>query len=291
MSIDSLVQQGDFEGALAILRDQTQGSQPNPEHLLTIFRLEVRLGRFEAAEAAMRRLIQSQPAAAEPMGALLRTARAEASATARLVDPAVAGKRAALGAPPPHGMLYVKAAVLHAQKDYAGAAAALAEARPQTPAASGTLTWVSGKTARFVDLTDSDDLTGPILPCYEGDTVLDLPYSQLQSVSFLDPRTNFDVMWMPADIVPAAGQPLRLRVPAFYPGSGRADPMVRSGQMTTWVRDHGYAQGLGQRDFKVVMEGGGVSMVGILQIRRIDFDVKAAPQPDKPKGFWQKLFG
>jgi hypothetical protein len=61
--------------------------------------------------------------------------------------------------------------------------------------------------------------------------------------------------------------------------------------MTTWVRDHGYAQGLGQRDFKVVMEGGGVSMVGILQIRRIDFDVKAAPQPDKPKGFWQKLFG
>lgn len=32
-------------------------------------------------------------------------------------------------------------------------------------------------------------------------------------------------------------------------------------------------------------------MVGILQIRRIDFDVQAAPQPDKPKSFWQKLFG
>jgi protein involved in temperature-dependent protein secretion len=292
MTVDELINQGDLEGALALLREQTAGPQPNPEHLLTAFRVEVRLQRFEGAEGWMRRLIESQPAAAQAMGALLRTARAEAKAAARLVDPAVAGKRAALGAPPPHGLVFVKAAVLHAQKDYAGAAAALAEAKGSTPAVAGTLTWIDGRKARFVDLTDSDDLTGPILPGYEGDTVLDLPYSQLRSVSFLDPRTNFDLMWIPAEVVPAAGQPLRVRVPAFYPGSGKAAiPEVRSGQMTTWERAHGYAQGFGQRDFKVSMQDGGVSMVGIWQILRIDFDGQAAAQPEKPKGFWKKLFG
>ena len=57
-------------------------------------------------------------------------------------------------------MVYVKAAVLHAQKDYAGAAAALAEAKPITPATAGTLTWNNGRTARFLDLTDSERSDG-----------------------------------------------------------------------------------------------------------------------------------
>jgi protein involved in temperature-dependent protein secretion len=225
------------------------------------------------------------------MGALARNARAEAAATARLSDPAAAGKRAALGAPPPHALTYVKAAVLHAQKDYAGAAAALKEAKAQTPAAAGTLTWTNGRTARFLDLTDSDDLTGPNLPCYDGDTVLDLPYSQLRSVTFLEGRTSFDFMWIPAEIVSAAGKTFMLRVPAYYVGTGRAEmPMVRTGQMTTWEHEHGYAQGLGQRDFKASMQDGGASIMGILQLRRIDFDAQAGAEAEKPKGFWKRLF-
>ena len=296
MSIENLVQQGDFEGALALLTQENAVARPDPGQLLMAFNLEVRLQRFEAAEASMRRLIQLTPDLAEPMEALSRTARAEAVATARLVDPAVAGRRAALGTPPPHGLVYVKAAVLHAQKDYAGAAAALEEAKAQTPAATGTMTWKNGRTARFLDLTDTDELTGPILPCYSGDTVLDLPYSQLRSVNFLEGRMSFDVMWMPAEIVTTTGKSLTLRVPAFYVGTGKAEmPQARTGQMTLWERSHGYAQGIGQRDFKVSTEGGGMSMVGILQIRRIDFDVKPGAategEPEKPKGFWKRIFG
>lgn len=106
-------------------------------------------------------------------------------------------------------MVYVKAAVLHAQKDHAGAAAALAEARPLTPAVAGTMTWSNKRKARFLDLTDSDDLTGPMLPCYDRETVLELPYSELRSIQLLFGSTSFDAMWIPADVVTVEGKALR----------------------------------------------------------------------------------
>ncbi len=192
-------------------------------------------------------------------------------------------------------MAYVKAAVHHAQRDYAGAAAAIAEGKAHTPPASGSLTWVNGRTARITDLTDSDDLTGPNLPFYDGGTLLDVPYSQLRSVTFLDPKTSLDVMWLPAEVVAANGKGYMLKVPSYYVGTGRAQMGgVRTGQETMWDREHGYAQGLGQRDFKATMaEGGGVSMVGILQLRKIELDVQAGAkvEEEKPKSFWKRLFG
>jgi protein involved in temperature-dependent protein secretion len=286
MTIDQRMQQGDWEGALALVTQETSGPSPDPGQLLVAFNLEVRLQRFDAAAATMRRLLAIAPQVAEPMSALGRTARAEAAATARTGDPAAAGKRAALGVPPPHAFAFVKAAVCHAQQDHAGAAAALAEAH--SPAVAGTLTWRSGKTARFVDLVDSDDLTGPILPCYDADKVLDLPYSQLRSVTFLDGKMSFDVMWIPAEITPVTGKPFAVKVPAFYIGTGVAQmPMVRTGQTTMWDRAHGYAEAIGQRDLKVATAEGGNLMVGILQIRRIELDAK--PEADKPKGFWKRL--
>jgi protein involved in temperature-dependent protein secretion len=295
MTFEQQMQDGDFEGALALLRQQTAGPRPDPGLLLTVFNLEVRLQRFEAADQAIRRVIELAPQVAAPMTAFARSARAEAVATRRMTDPTVAGRRAAVIAPPPFALAFVQAAVRHAQRDHAGAAAALAEAKAMTPATPGTLTWRNGRTARFADLVDSDDLTGPILPCYDGETVLDLAYCQLTSVTFGDGGTSFDVMWLPTQIVLANGKQIAVRVPAYHVGTGVADdPSIRTGEMTMWDHSHGYAQAIGQRDFKVVNAEGGMSMVGILQVRRIDFDAPqratATPDAGKPKGFWKRLF-
>jgi type VI secretion system protein ImpE len=294
MSIDESIQAGDFETALALLSAQTAGPQADPGQLLTAFSMEVRLQRFDAAEVSMRRLLAAAPQVAERMSEFGRAARAEAAATARLTNPAAAGKRATVGTPPPHAMAYVKAAVLHAQKDYAGAAAALAEAKPLTPAVAGTMTWGNGRKARFLNLTDSDDLTGPTLPCYDRETVLDLPYSELLSVHLLFGSTSFDVMWIPADVVTVEGKTLRVRVPAYHLGTGvSSEPTVRIGQMTMWEHKHGYAEAIGQRDFKATMEDGGASMIGILGAKRIDFEnqPRARPEAEKPKSIWKRLFG
>jgi protein involved in temperature-dependent protein secretion len=292
MSIEQSIEQGEFEAALALLGQATAGPQPDPGQVLMTFNMEVRLQRFAAAEATMRRLMALAPQVAGVMERYRLAARAEATATARLTDPALAGRRKALGTPPPHALAYVKAAVHHAQKDYAGAAAALAEARPLTPPTSGTLTWANGRSARFTNLTDTDDLTGPNLPCYDGDTLLDVPYSQLRSVSFLDCKTSFDVMWMPSEVVTAGGKAFSLRVPSYYTGTGKAaEGMVRAGKETMWEREHGYAQGVGQRDFNVTMADGGSSMVGMLQVVKLEFDVQASAEPEKPKSLWKRIFG
>ncbi|NUO52399.1 MAG: hypothetical protein HOV80_26425, partial [Polyangiaceae bacterium] len=59
----------------------------------------------------------------------------------------------------------------------------------------------------------------------------------------------------------------------YYAGTGvAADRSVRIGQQTTWQRDRGYAEALGQRDWSVTLADGGRSMVGILGVQRIDFD-------------------
>lgn len=293
MAVDECIQAGDFEGALAQLSAQTAGPQADPGLLLTTFSMQVRLQRFDAAEVSMRRLLAAAPQVAERMSEFGRAGRAEAAATARLTNPAAAGKRATMGIPPPHAMAYVKAAVLHAQRDYGSAAAALAEARQYTPAVAGTATWENGRKARFVNLTDSDDLTGPVLLCYDRETVLDLPYSELRSISLLFGSTSFDVMWIPADIVTVEGKALRVRVPSNYLGTAlSAEPRVRTGGETMWGRERGYAIAAGQRDFKASMEGGGESMIGILQLVRIDFEnaARVPPAPEK-KGFWKSLFG
>ncbi len=293
MSVDECIKAGDFEGASALLGEQTAGHAADPGLLLTLFSMEVRLQRFAAAETTMRRLIAAAPHVAERMSEFSRAARAEAKATARLIDPQLAGTRTTVGIPPAHALAYVKAAVLHAQKDYPGAAAALAEAKACTPAVTGTLTWSSGKTARFLDLTDSDDLTGPTLPCYDGETPLDLPYSELRSVELLYGGTSFDVMWIPTDVTLVDGKTLHVRVPAYHLGTGCSEEAsVRTGQMTMWSHERGYAEAMGQRDFKATMASGGLSMMGILQMKRIDFnnEPRANAEPPKPKGFWQRLF-
>ncbi len=81
-------------------------------------------------------------------------------------------------------------------------------------------------------------------------------------------------------------------MPSYYPGTGKGEMgLLRTGQMTSWGREHGYAQGVGQRDFNVNMGDGGASMVGMLQLVKLDFDVQASVAPEKPKSFWQRLFG
>ncbi len=273
MNTDQQIAQGDFQGALTELRRVTSHDGADPAQLLSRFNLEVRLQEFDAAETTMQRLCAAAPQVAPVMGGFGLAARAERLATERLTNPTLATKRATVGLPPPHALAYVKMAFHHAQRDYANAALALAEAKSLTPRTAGTLTRTSGHTQPFVHITDTDELTGGTLPCYEGQSLLDLAYSDIKSISFGEAKTSFDVMWRPAEVFLVTGQVLRVRIPAFYPGSGRAEmPPLRIGQMTSWARDKGYAEGMGQRDLALSMPDGSSSIVGFLGIASMTFD-------------------
>lgn len=279
MSFEQLIEQGDYTGALALLRESTSGTQVDPGQLLARFSMEVRLQQFDAAESSMQRLCALAPEAAPVMSQLGLAARAERLAIQRLKDPTLATKRSTPGMPPPHAIALVKMAHAHAQGDAAGATAALAEVRAITPATAGTLVRKNGATVTFTNIVDSDDLTGASLPCYEGAQLLDIAYSDLRSITFSEPKTSFDIMWPRAEIVLVTGEVLRVRIPALYPGSGTAEEnFIRTGQMTTWTRDKGYAEGHGQRDLSITTAEGN-SIVGLLSITSIVFDnpMRVAP--------------
>ncbi|MCP3166451.1 hypothetical protein LZ199_26445 [Myxococcus sp. QH3KD-4-1] len=107
-----------------------------------------------------------------------------------------------------------------------------------------------------------------------------------------------DVVWVPALIQTLDDRAFETRVPSLYPGTGlHGHAPVRLGEMTVWHHEpHGYAVAFGQRDFKLTHDEGGMGMVGLLQVTRIDFEVASKPSSGKPaptekKSFWSKLFG
>ncbi|MDY7232968.1 type VI secretion system accessory protein TagJ [Hyalangium rubrum] len=297
-TVEQLIQKGDFVGALRALEAELQ-AQPAPEKYLLVFNLRTRLEDYDGALAALEQVVRLMPDFAEGAGFLRDCAEAERLRTLRGKDAALAGARKMLGGmPPPASMRLAQAAVFHAQGRYAEAARTLTEAKEAGPAVSGTLTRTNGAVVRFTDLTDSDELTGRHLPCFEGRTLLDVPYSELREVRFAPPRSFMESAWLPALLVPRSGEPVPLRVFTFYAGTGRHESeQVRMGGMTFWEHGHGYAEGVGQRDFKVTHEDGTTGLVGVLQVAQIVFDAPSAPQvkgeEEKPqrKGFWSRLFG
>ncbi len=273
MTVEQAVQEGDFRGALVQLEQETSGPRADPARLLMRFGIEIRLQQFPAAAETMRRLIAAAPDLAQPMAGFAAAAQAEEAIASRQRDPARAGQRASIGLPPPYALALAKASVQHASGDFGGARAAIAEAAAATPRIAGTITRMGGTTQRFTAITDSDELTGATVPVYDGAKVLDLPFSELSSIAFLDPKTSFDVMWSLADIVTVDGKQLRGRVPSFYSGTGlSSEAPVRTGQMTVWNRERGYAEALGQRDWSVTLADGGMTVVGMLGVRRVDFE-------------------
>ena len=78
MSIEQSIEQGEFEQALAQLTQATAGPQPDPGQVLMMFSVQVRLQRFQEAEATMRRLQSIAPQIAPVVERYRLAAHAEA---------------------------------------------------------------------------------------------------------------------------------------------------------------------------------------------------------------------
>ncbi len=287
MTFDEAMQHGEVKQAAEELERDLSGGERVPARLFMLFQLRAVLEEFDAAQAALEEIRRLQPHTAPLLDELGRCLAADRERAGRRSTPELAERRHGLGAPAPFQLALVKAGVLYAQKDKAGAARAVAEARALAPKVTGTLTPRAGEPVRFLDLSDSDDLLGPALETVGPQGVVDLPFCQLRSVRLRAINGFQDSLWIPAEIELADGQTLGTRIPAQYTGSGNHGfPMVRLGNATMWDRDGGVAVGFGQRDLRLTTAAG-ESIVGLRQVARLDFDVAAGAQPKK--GFWQRL--
>ncbi len=208
--------------------------------------------------------------------ALLARVRSCASAEwmrhARLKNPALAGRRKDFRLPPPHMLLYTRAAAEHAARSYPAALATIEELKRARPAASGVARTMRGKEIRFDDFVDADDLVGGTFPVYHEGEVHDLAISDLKRLVFLPRKDAFHEIWPEVTFETLHGERGNVCIPRAYAGSGASpDPQVRLGQVTTFDHDLGYAIALGLRDFWVHGTDGSKKMMGLTSFERIDF--------------------
>lgn len=276
---EELVGEGDFVGALRILDGERRRGDLPAHRYMMIFDLRTRLEDYGAAAAALRDVVRVEPKYAEVIHVIAECSHMEQLRAARKKDPALAREWRTVGEAFPHfSLAFIEAARLHAEGRHADVVKVLAQAVKLTPALPGTLVRTNGAELRFAHLTDTDELTGPHLSCFQDEVLLDIPFSTLREVHFEEPRLWADQLWMPALLILRNGEQLNVRVFALYSGTGlHRDAPVRMGQMTVWRRRHGYAEGAGQRDLQTSYEGGATGLVGILQVARITFDAPVLP--------------
>ena len=117
--------------------------------------------------------------------------------------------------------------------NYAEARALLEQAAESRPALAGT---INGEP--FDDLSDADNLTGPVLEAFVNGNYAWIPWEAIESVEISRPQHLRDLVWAPARVELDIGSLGDIFLPALYVHSYlHADPRVKLGRMTDWRQD------------------------------------------------------
>lgn len=145
------------------------------------------------------------------------------------------------------------------------ASALLQDAWRKVPPVSGTL----NGDVRFESFRDADDVLGPFLEAVVPGAWFWLPFAQLRSVRFAEPRGYQEMIWRPAAITMTNGWSGEVWIPSLYSGTGARSDLEKLGRMTMFdYPAPGLCRGFGQRDFKV--DDG--TLMGIQNVREVAFE-------------------
>jgi type VI secretion system protein ImpE len=115
---------------------------------------------------------------------------------------------------------------------------------------------------------DTDDFLAHFLEVFIHDSYLWFPFSSLRELSLSEPKSQLDLLWIPARIAVKEGLAVGCYLPVLYPDSCRSDDdRVRLGRMTDWRElGGGIFQGRGQHVFLA-----GAEEKPLLEVREIRF--------------------
>jgi type VI secretion system protein ImpE len=121
----------------------------------------------------------------------------------------------------------------------------------------------------FEGFRDTDDFLAHFLEVFIHDSYLWFPLDSLREISISEPKSQLDLLWVPARISVKEGLAVGCYLPVLYPDSCRSeDDRVRLGRMTDWRESGGgFFQGTGQHVFLA-----GEEETPLLEIREIRFD-------------------
>jgi type VI secretion system protein ImpE len=120
----------------------------------------------------------------------------------------------------------------------------------------------------FEGFTDTDTFLSAFLEVIMHDRYVWIPFESLRELSVNEPKTLFDLMWVPARFLTWEGLNANCYLPVLYPDSClHEDERVKMGRMTDWVPlGSGFWRGVGQHVYRI-----GDDELSILDIREAVF--------------------
>lgn len=105
----------------------------------------------------------------------------------------------------------------------------------------------------FEGLTDTDTFLSAFLEVIMHDRYIWVPFESLRELSVVQPKTLFDLMWVPARFLTWEGLNANCYLPVLYPDSClHEDERIKMGKMTDWVSlGDGFWRGVGQHVYRI----------------------------------------
>jgi type VI secretion system protein ImpE len=164
---------------------------------------------------------------------------------------------------PPYFELYFDALEKLTKNDVDGAAGAFDQMGAAHPLISGT---INGKS--FEGFEDTDSCLALFLEGIVHDRYVWIPVEMVREVILSDPKTLFDLLWIPAHVTTQEGLSIGCYLNVLYPDSfAHEDDRLKLGRMTDWLPLGGpFSKGVGQHVFQV-----GEEEMALLEIREVLF--------------------
>lgn len=162
---------------------------------------------------------------------------------------------------PPYLERYLDALEKLAAGAVNGAAEIFDQIAATRPSLVGT---INGKS--FEGFEDTDTALAYFLEGIVHDRYVWIPVEEIRELIISEPKTLFDLLWIPAHVTTQGGLSIGCYLNVLYPDSFRhEDDRVKLGRMTDWASRGGpFARGVGQHVFQI-----GEEDVAILEIREV----------------------
>jgi len=242
MAFEDLLAEG-LEQALAELKNTVRTNPSHAGNRIFLFQLQVVLGDWDRALAALKVAKKLDPAAETMAQAYAEVVPCEA-----LRGRIFQGGASPLifGEPERWIALLVNALGASSRGDWEKATALREEAFEEAPAASGEIAFrdpegennESTKREPFAWIADADTRLGPLLEAIVNGKYYWIPFHRIAEIRFEPPQDLRDLVWTPARFTWTNGGEAVGMIPTRYPGSESGSDRMRLARTTEWTEPH-----------------------------------------------------
>ncbi|MGV8073223.1 MAG: type VI secretion system accessory protein TagJ [Syntrophobacteraceae bacterium] len=261
MDAKNLIMAGRLSEARKLLTEEVKASPTDPAKRTMLFQVLSFCGEWDRAERHLDVIVSRESKSETGVQIyknILHAEKERSEVAKRLRRPSVFPKS------PAYFELYFDALEKLSKNDVDGAAGVFDRISETRPEISGT---INGKS--FEGFEDTDVSLAFFLEGIVHDRYVWIPVDEIRELIVSEPKTLFDLLWIPAHVTTWEGVSIGCYLNVLYPDSfAHEDDRVKLGRMTDWLKLTGpVAKGFGQHVFQI-----GEEDVAILEIREVLFN-------------------